>query len=92
MSIPQNQFSYFSFNEKLEFEKKFYHFKVTLMYNLDMHRREFGIFSNDFSGPSKLLVYQLMLGGNDYEWIDLNNQDNSALIQELGAVILKNNI
>ncbi|HEY4874114.1 MAG TPA: hypothetical protein VIH86_00950 [Puia sp.] len=50
--------------------------------------------SDEFTGqPSKLLVYQPMPDKSGHEWIDVsNNHDNSPLIQELGAVILKQNV
>jgi hypothetical protein len=90
--MSKDYFSFFSFNANLEFEKKSYHFKVTLMYNSDMHRREFEVFSNDFIGSSKLLVHQLMPDTKAHQWVDINNQDNSVFIQELGEVIFRNNI
>ncbi|HLX91620.1 MAG TPA: hypothetical protein VKR32_08050 [Puia sp.] len=85
-------FSYFSFNAKLEFDKKIYHLKVTLCYNSKLNRKEFGVLSDDFTGSAKLLVYQQIYNQHDCEWMDINNQDNSALVQQIGAIIFKNNI
>ena len=88
----QNYFLYFSSNAKLEFEKKLYHLKIRFLYNNRKSRKEFEIVSDDFTGSSKLLIHQLMIDKSGYEWIDINNQDNSALIQQLGEVIIKQNV
>jgi hypothetical protein len=92
--MQQEYFSYFSSNAKLEFEKKFYNLKIRFFYNNNVGRKEFEILSDEFTGqPSKLLVYQPMPDKSGHEWIDVsNNHDNSPLIQELGAVILKQNV
>jgi hypothetical protein len=91
--MQQEYFSYFSSNAKLEFEKKIYNLKIRFFYNNNIRRKEFEILSDDFTGqPSKLLIYQVMPDKTGHEWIDVNNQDNSALIQELGAVIFKQNV
>jgi capsular polysaccharide biosynthesis protein len=90
--MPKDYFPYFSFNAKMEFEKKLYHLKVTLMYNAKMSRKEFEVLSDEFSGSTKVLIHQLMVDRTAFEWVDINNQDNSAFIQELGEIILRNNI
>jgi hypothetical protein len=90
--MAEDYFSYFSFNTKLDFEKKTYHLKVTLFFNSKMNRKEFGVLSDDFTGPSKLLVYQVLYDRSGHEWMDINNQDSSALVQQLGEAILRHNI
>jgi hypothetical protein len=90
--MSKEYFPYFSFNTSLEFEKKIYLLRITIYYNALLNRREFEVVSEQFTGPGKLLVFQLLLNAIHKEWVDINNQDNSAFIQELGNVILKNNI
>jgi hypothetical protein len=92
--MQQEYFSYFSSNAKLEFEKKIYNLKIRFFYNNNIRRKEFEILSDDFTGqPSKLLVYESMPDKSGHEWIDVsNNHDNSQLVQELGAVIFKQNV
>ncbi len=90
--MSKDYFPYFSFNAKLEFEKKTYHLKVTSIYNGRMSRKEFEILSGDFTGANKLLVYQLMMDQTEFEWMDINNHDNSALVQQLGEIISRSNI
>ena len=90
--MSKEYFPYFSFNTNLEFEKKSYPLRITIYYNSLLNRREFEVVSEQFSGPGKLLVFQLLMNAIHKEWVDINNQDNSALVQELGNVILKNNI
>jgi hypothetical protein len=90
--MSKEYFPYFSFNTNLEFEKKTYLLRITIYYNSQLNRREFEVVSEQFSGAGKLLVFQLLMNAIHKEWVDINNQDNSAFIQELGNVILKNNI
>jgi hypothetical protein len=90
--MQKDYFPYFSFNAKLDFEKKLYHLKITIIYNARMSRKEFEVLSDDFTGSAKLLVYQLLLDRSGYEWIDINSHDNSTFVQELGNIIFKQNI
>lgn len=90
--MPAEYFPYFSFKANLEFEKKAYDLKITLFFNSKLKRKEFEISSDQFSGQSKLLIFQSMVSQNETEWLDINNQDNSAFIQELGEVINRHNI
>jgi hypothetical protein len=90
--MPKEYFPYFSFNAKLDFEKKTYQLLVTIFYNKKAGRREFEVKCDQFPGPVKLLVYQLKPGDFEKEWFDINNQDNSLLVQELGSLINRQNI
>jgi hypothetical protein len=90
--MSKEYFPYFSFNAKLEFEKKLYQLKITIYFNSIMKRREFEVVCDQFNGSGKLLVSQLLANTIHKEWIDINNQDNSAFVQEIGQVILRHNI
>jgi hypothetical protein len=86
-SIP-----YFSFKSSLEFEKKTYHLLITVLYNNKTSRKEYEVLSNEFAGASKLLVYSKTAETTEREWMDVNSQDNSLLVQEIGDMIYRHNV
>jgi hypothetical protein len=90
--MSKEYFPYFTFNANLEFEKKSYHLKITIFFNGVMNRREFEVSSEQFTGPGKLLVFQILANPIHKEWVDINTPDNSVFVQEIGQVILKHNI
>jgi hypothetical protein len=90
--MGEDYYPFFSFNSTLEFEKKTYHLAITLFYNRRIRRKEYQVVSSEFTGSFKLLVHNKMTDSQEKEWVDINNQDNSSLIQELGEVIYRANI
>jgi hypothetical protein len=89
--MSKEYFPYFTFNAKVEFEKKPYDLKIIIYFNSVLNRREFEVVSEQFNG-GKLLVFQQLQDAIHKEWVDINNQDNSAFVQELGEVISRHNI
>jgi hypothetical protein len=90
--MSKDYFPFFTFKSSLEFDKKTYQLSITLFYNTASNRKEYEIVSSEFNGSAKLLVHNKMTDSKDKEWVDINNQDNSLLIQEIGEVIYRHNI
>ena len=83
---------YFAFRSNLEFEKKTYHLSIILFYNNKANRKEYEVTSNEFSGPAKRLVHTTLNESPEKEWMDIDNHDDSLLVQEIGAVIYRHNV
>lgn len=88
--MTNDSVAYFFFKSRLEFEKKTYQLSITAFYNNKLNRKEFEIASNEFNGLAKRLIYKSL--GTEREWLNINDEDNSALIQEIGDIIYRHNI
>jgi hypothetical protein len=89
--MQQDYFTYFTFDAKLEHQKTMYNLNIRLFYNSTVNRKEFEVMCEHFKGP-KLLVYGPLSDKSGNHWTDVNSQDDSPFIQELGSLIFKKNI
>jgi hypothetical protein len=90
--MSKEYFPFFTFKSSLEFDKKTYQLTITLFYNSKTNKKEYEVVSSEFAGSTKLLVHNKVTDSQQKEWVDINNQDNSLLIQEIGEVIYRHNI